>query len=1156
MLSKKFIHLHLHTEYSLLDGFVKLNEVFQKVKDLNMDAVAITDHGSMFGVVKFYKLAKKNNIKPIIGCELYTAQRKLSDKNAARDKSIGHLIMLVKNDIGYQNLIKLVSISYKEGFYYKPRVDYEIIEKYSEGLVVLSGCLAGEIQKEILNDNYKKAKEIALNFKRIFKDDFYLEMQDHNIERQKKVNRGLIKLSKEINVKLVATNDVHYLNKEDSIIHDALLCIQTGKIMEETDRMKFPSNEFYLKSYDEMYEIFENVENCLDNTVEIANKCNYDFDFSKMHLPVYKIESDLTSYEYLKALCVDGLKERYEIIDEKLKLRLQNELNVIKQMGFEDYFLIVWDFIKVAKEKGIYVGPGRGSAGGSLVAYSLKITDVDPIKYGLIFERFLNPERITMPDIDIDFEDTRRHEVIDYVIDKYGIDNVSQIITFGTMAARAAVRDVGRVLNITYSKVDKVAKTINRMNTLTEELKNNIELKKLVRQDDEIKTLIKFAKRLEGVPRHASTHAAGVVISKKSVDSYVPLYMQDHSITTQYDMTLLEELGLLKMDFLGLRTLTIIKNSILLIEKNLNKTIVIEDIDIEDAKTYELISKGDTLGVFQLESSGMQKFMKQLKPKNIEDIIAGLSLYRPGPMESIPIYIKNKNNPENITYLHPLLKPILEVTYGILVYQEQVMEIVRKLAGYSYGRSDLVRRMMGKKKIEVMKKEREIFIYGQVDLNGRVIVEGCIRRGVNKEIANIIFDDMVDFAKYAFNKSHAAGYAVIAYQTAYLKTHYTVEFMAALMTSVLGNHSKLSLYIQNSKDLGIELLSPNINKSYKNFAVENGNIRYGLLAIKNVGTGIIKEIESKRKNKLFNGFVEFCERIESSELNKRDIESLIKSGAFDGFNLYRSQLLAIFDRVVSSVHTNSRKNVRGQVSLFEGNNSIGNDSIINYDIPNINELNDDILLQFEKEVLGIYLSNHPFSKWRKKFENLKIQNINEFIEKVKNQEEKYDSKQTVLIGMISKMNLKVTKNSNEMAFLTIEDIYNEQEIIVFPKVYYSNKNILKVGNPIIVRGKISYDETEVPKIIALKIEKINDSLIEKMNENNKKLYIKIKNYKIDDIKLIKRVLNASKGEKKVVIYLESKKEKLELDGNFLVAYSEKLKIDLEKITGENSVKYC
>ena len=1156
MLNNKFVHLHLHTEYSLLDGFVKLDEMFDKIKELNMDTVAITDHGSMFGVVNFYKLAKKNNIKPIIGCEVYTAQRKLTDKSSVRDKSIGHLILLVKNNIGYQNLIKLVSISYKDGFYYKPRIDYEVLEKYSEGLIVLSACLAGEIQREILYDNYSKAKEIALNFKRVFKDDFYLEMQDHNMKEQKKVNRALIKLSKEINVKLVATNDVHYLVKEDSAIHDALLCIQTGKIIEETDRMKFPSNEFYLKSYEEMYEIFQNVENCLDNTIEVANKCNYDFDFTQMHLPAYKVESNLTSFEYLKLLCVSGLKQRYKDINDKLKKRLDYELDVIKEMGYEDYFLIVYDFIKVAKEKGIFVGPGRGSAGGSLVAYVLKITEVDPIKYGLIFERFLNPERITMPDIDIDFEDSRRHEVIEYVIKKYGMDNVSQIITFGTMAARAAIRDVGRVLNITYSKVDRVAKSVNRMNSLKDELKSNKQLQDLIYDDDEIKTLIKFATRLEGVPRHASTHAAGVVISKKTVDSYVPLYVQDNNVSTQYDMTILEELGLLKMDFLGLRTLTIIKNTLLLIEKNRNKKIDIDLIDVEDKETYKLIASGDTLGVFQLESTGMRKFMKQLNPKSIEDVIAGISLYRPGPMESIPMYIKNKNNPDDIKYLHPLLKPILEVSYGILVYQEQVMEIVRKLAGYSYGRSDLVRRAMGKKKIEVMKKERDIFINGQVDSSGEVIVDGCVRRGVSEKIGNIVFDDMVDFAKYAFNKSHAAGYAMIAYQTAYLKTHYTVEFMAALMTSVVGNHEKLSLYIQNTKTLKIELLAPNVNKSFKYFVVEGNNIRYGLLAIKNVGRGIIGEIEDKRKDSPFNNFVEFCERVESSELNKRDIESLIKAGAFDDFKLYRSQLLAIFDRVVSSIHNSSRKNVRGQVSFFESNNNFIDQSVINYDVPNIKELKEDILLQFEKEVLGIYLTSHPFSKWMKKFKNVKIQNISEFIEKVKSQEEKYDEKQVVLIGQISKISYKTTKNSNEMAFLTIEDMYGEQDIIVFPKTYYNVKNLLKINNPIIVRGTINFNDTELPKIIAMKIEKITDELIEKMNNNNRKLYLKIKKYNNDDIISIKRVLLDSSGNKSVILYFEDINKKLVLKEKYAISYSEKLKLNLEEIVGKDSVKYC
>lgn len=1156
MSNKKFVHLHLHTEYSLLDGFVKLDELFDKVKALDMDTVAITDHGSMFGVVNFYKKAKENNIKPIIGCEVYTAQRRLTDKSSVKDKSIGHLILLVKNERGYKNLIKLVSLAYKKGFYYKPRIDYEVLADYSEGLVVLSACLAGDIQKSLLNGNYKKAKEIALNLKEIFQDDFYLELQDHKMSEQKKVNRGLIKLSKEIQVKLVATNDVHYLNKEDSNIHDALLCIQTGKIIEESQRMKFPSDEFYLKSYDEMNAIFENVENCLDNTLEVAEKCNFNFDFSKMHLPAYTIQSNLTSVEYLKTLCYQGLENRYSEVTDELKERLDTELSVIEEMGYEDYFLIVWDFIKYAKENGIFVGPGRGSAGGSLVSYCLRITDVDPIKYGLIFERFLNPERITMPDIDIDFEDTRRQEVIDYVIDKYGTDNVSQIITFGTMAARAAVRDVGRVLNINYTKVDRVAKTIDRRNSLSEEVKKNEKLKELMYNDDEVKTIIKYAKRLEGIPRHASTHAAGVVISKKPVDYYVPLYVQDGNVSTQYDMTLLEELGLLKMDFLGLRNLTTIKNTLSIIKKTRNVVIDIDTLDLDDDMTFDLIAKGNTLGIFQLESTGMIRFMKQLKPRNIEDIIAGISLYRPGPMESIPKYIENRNHPEGIKYLHPLLKPILEVTYGILVYQEQVMEIVRKLAGYSYGRSDLVRRAMSKKKMKVMEKEREIFIHGQVNAKGEVVVDGCLRRGVSEKVANIIFDDMIDFARYAFNKSHAAGYAMIAYQTAYLKTRYTVEFMAALMTSVLGNHTKLSLYIQNAKKMGMELLKPDVNHSYKNFAVEDGNIRYGLHAIKNVGTGIIKEIIAKRKSGLFNSFIGFCERIEPSELNKRDIESLIKAGAFDSFGLHRSQLLAIFDRVVTSIHDNSRKNVKGQVSLFEVNEALVNHNIIDYDIPDIDELRENILLQFEKEVLGIYLSSHPFSKWRQKFDDFSIQNIGEFIEKVKGKEDVYDNKSVVLIGMISKFNLKITKNSNEMAFITIEDIYNEQDIIVFPKTFNRVKNVLKLNNPIIIKGRINFDDSDIPKIIAVKIEKIDDALVEQMKKNNKKMYIKMKKYNKKDISKLKRVLKKYPGSQNVVLYFEDLKKKYELKSDFRIQYSKELINAIESIVGPEGAKYC
>lgn len=1158
MSNKKFAHLHLHTEYSLLDGFVKIDELFERVKNLGMEAVAITDHGDMFGVVEFYKKAKNHGIKPIIGCEVYTANRKLTNKSPVKDKKIGHLVLLVKNQKGYNNLIKLVSIAYEKGFYYKPRIDYDLLKKYSEGLIVLSACLAGDIQKSLSNDNYKKAKKIALRLKKIFKDDFYLELQDHGIKKQKKVNRLLIKLSKDIDVKLVATNDVHYLKKEDSTVHDALLCIQTGKIVQENDRMKFPTDEFYLKSYDEMYDIFENVQNCLTNTVEVADKCQFDFDFSKMHLPEYPLENK-SSKEKLKQLCFEGLKDRYCEINSELKERLNFELNIINEMGYEDYFLIVWDFIKYAKNKGIYVGPGRGSAGGSLVSYVLKITNVDPIKYGLIFERFLNPERITMPDIDIDFEDNRRQEVIDYVKDKYGHEKVSQIITFGTMAARGAIRDVGRVLNISYSKVDRIAKVVNRTNSLKYELENNKKLQGFYKKDKEIKKMIKFAKRLEGIPRHASTHAAGVVISKKSVDSYVPLYIQDGNISTQYDMTLLEELGLLKMDFLGLRNLTIIKNAVELINQKYDKDIDIHNLDLNDKLTFDLISSGDTLGVFQLESSGMRRFMQKLRPNCVEDIIAGISLYRPGPMESIPKYIENKNNPEKIEYLHPLLKPILKVTNGILVYQEQVMEIVRKLAGYSYGRSDLVRRAMGKKKIKVMQKERKFFIHGKKDSQGNVKITGCIRNGVSEKIANIIFDDMVDFAKYAFNKSHAAGYALIGYQTAYLKAHFPKEFLAALMTSVMGNHSKLSLYIQNAKEKDIKVLPPDVNRSFEKFVVEDGNIRYGLLGVKNVGKGIIDSLVKIREEREFEGFIDFCERVESKELNKRAIESLIKAGAFDKFKLLRSQLLAIFDKIVDSVHQNSRKNVKGQVSLFQTSEKMNSDNIINYNIPEIKELKESVLLKFEKDMLGIYLSSHPFSKYRDKMAHFNIQTIGEFVQKVEGKEEKYDSKKVVLIGMISEVKKKITKNSNQMAFVTIEDSFNEQELIIFPSLYSRVKNVLNLQNPVIIKGKINYDNTNNPKIIVNKLKKITDNLIENMKKSSedKKLYIKLTKYNKESIFKIKNILRKYKNlnGKQVIIYIEESKKKKVLKDKYKLTDEFSILKQLKQDFGKNNVKY-
>ncbi|HKL10029.1 MAG TPA: DNA polymerase III subunit alpha, partial [Clostridia bacterium] len=842
MKKKGFAHLHVHTEYSLLDGYARINEIFKEVKSLGMEAVAITDHGSMFGVVDFYKKALKEGIKPIIGCEVYTAPRTMKDRDSSKDKNAGHLVLLAENNEGYKNLIKLVSKAYIEGFYYKPRIDYELLKEHTEGIIALSACLAGDVQRLIMERNPEKAREKARCLSEMFgKDNFYLELQDHGIPEQKLVNQELVKMSKELEIPLVATNDVHYIRKEDSRAHDILLCIQTGKILSDTERMKFPTDEFYLKSREEMAELFDYAPQALENTVEIAERCNVTFDFDQIYLPEFDVPEETANNEYLRKLCLKGLSERYGEVTEELLERFEYEIGVIEEMGYVDYFLIVWDFIRFAKESGIVVGPGRGSCGGSIVAYVLKITDVDPIRYNLIFERFLNPERITMPDIDIDFEDDRRQEVIEYVVEKYGKEKVAQIITFGTMAARAAIRDVGRVLDVPYGDVDRIAKLVptDLGITIGKALEISSEFKSLYDSDQNSKYLIDNALKLEGMPRHASTHAAGVVISKDAVDEYVPLYLHDDSVVTQFTMGLLEELGLLKMDFLGLRNLSVIKNALKFIEINQCKKIDLTAITFDDAEVFGMISKGDTLGVFQLESAGMRQFMKELKPESFEDIIAGISLFRPGPMDSIPVYIKNKNNPKEIKYVHESLRGILDVTYGCLVYQEQVMQVVRELGGYSYGRSDLVRRAMSKKKMDVMQKERQYFIHGKNGDNGTIEIEGCMRKGVPEEAANKIFDDMIDFAKYAFNKSHAAAYAILAYQTAYLKRYYPVEFMAALLTSVTGNSAKVAQYIQDCKRMGINVLPPDINTSYKHFTVNGGNINFGLLAIKNVGKGII-----------------------------------------------------------------------------------------------------------------------------------------------------------------------------------------------------------------------------------------------------------------------------------------------------------------------------
>lgn len=1167
-MTKNFVHLHLHSEYSLLDGYTRISKLFSKAKELKMDSVAITDHGAMFGVVDFYKEAMKHGIKPIIGCEVYTAPRTRFDKDPVKDKSMGHLVLLAKNNNGYDNLIKIVSKGYTEGFYYKPRIDFEVLEQYSEDIICLSACLAGDIKRKILNGDYEGAKQMALRLNGIFgQGNFYLEMQDHGIEEQKVVNKNVIKLSKETGIPLVATNDVHYLSKDDHTNHDILLCIQTGKTVDEEGRMRFPSNEFYLKSYDEMAKLFPYALEAIENTAKIADMCNVEFDFNQMHLPGFDVPEEYSQNEYLRKLCYEGLERRYEQITEEIRERLEYELKTIEGMGYVDYFLIVWDFIKYAKDNGIIVGPGRGSCGGSIVAYTLNITDIDPIKYSLIFERFLNPERVTMPDIDIDFEDERRQEVIDYVIRKYGKEKVAQIITFGTMAARGAIRDVGRAINMSYGEVDKIAKQIPHQLGITIEkaLELNPKLKEMYQNDDNAKHLIDSAMAVEGMPRHASTHAAGVVISKKAVNEYVPLYLHDNNVTTQFNMNLLEELGLLKMDFLGLRNLTVLKEATRLIKYNRGIEIDLEKIPYDDPKTYELISSGETLGVFQLESSGMRQFMKDLKPETLEDIIAGISLFRPGPMDSIPKYIQNKNNPQNVKYLHPKLENILKVTYGCLVYQEQVMQVVRELGGYSFGRSDLVRRAMSKKKMDVMRKERDYFINGKIDEENNIEIVGCVRNGVSEDIANIIFDDMIDFAKYAFNKSHAASYAVLAYQTAYLKCHYPVEFMAALMTSIMGNSSKVAQYIGDCKRLGIEILPPHVNESFSKFTVSEDKIRFGLLAIKNVGNGIINSIVKIRQSKVFTSFIDFCERVETRELNKRAVESMIKAGVFDTFNVTRAGLLAAYERIIEGIHQDRRRNIEGQVSLFNAFDDNLPDTIKNDVLPDVKEFPDKYLLNFEKEILGIYLSGHPLSEYEELIGKVATANSSDLkeMQDANNTLGLRDGQKIIITGIVMKKQDKTTKNNNLMAFLTLEDMFGTIEVIAFPGVYDRSIQYLYEDSIVIVVGKINLKEDEEPKIIADSIvplteEKVSMILSKKRPalRRQKKMYLKLRDRDTIIMKRIKQVLQKRKGTTPVYLYIESEKVKLLADKDLWVEIDEEVIDELKKIIGKDSIKVC
>jgi DNA polymerase-3 subunit alpha len=1122
-MSKDFVHLHVHTEYSLLDGFSRVPNLIKRAKELNMSAIAITDHGNMFGVIDFYKTAKKEGIKPIIGCEVYTAPRTIRDKDPNYDKHQGHLVLLAKNMQGYKNLIKLVSISYTEGFYYKPRVDLEELEKHSEGIIALSACLAGDVAKSLMNRNYDKAKFYATKYNDIFGEgNFYLEVQDHNIPEQKEVNAGIIKLSKETGIPLVATNDIHYVKKEDSKTHDVLMCIQMGKTVDDPNRMRFGSEEFYLKSREEMEEAFSYIEEALDNTVKIAEMCDIEFDFNTIHLPKYDVPDGKTPESYLRELCFKGLEERYGEPDQEAIDRLNFELDVIVKMGYVEYFLIVWDFINFSKQNDILVGPGRGSAAGSIVAYTLKITDIDPIKYSLLFERFLNPERVSMPDIDIDFCYERREEVIDYVKRKYGEDHVAQIITFGTMGAKAAIRDVGRVLDTPYSKVDRIAKEIPFAlgMTIDKALDTNPNLQSMYDEDGETKEIIDLSKQIEGMLRHASTHAAGVVISKDSVDEYVPLYKHQDSITTQFTMTTLEELGLLKMDFLGLRTLTVINDALELIEKNreakgYTEVIDFSKMDYDDPKVYELLASGNTLGVFQLESAGMRSFMKQLKPDKFEDIIAGISLYRPGPMYSIPKYVENKNNPEKVTYLHEKLRPIMDVTYGCLVYQEQVMQVVRDLGGYSYGRSDLVRRAMSKKKMDVMEEERQYFIHGKYDDEGNIEIMGCVRNGVPEEAANEIFDDMIDFAKYAFNKSHAAAYGVLAYETAYLKTHYPVEFMAALITSIMGNTDKVVEYIRECKAMNIEVLPPNINKSFSKFSVEGNNIRFGLAAVKNVGVNIINNIIDERQNVgEFPDFMDFIKRLDQKDTNKRVIESLIKCGAFDDISGNRAGLMSGYEPLLDSIAMDRKKNIKGQISLFDGLGDAEEDNGIQdlYTIPIVKEYDEKVRLGLEKEVLGMYVSGHPLSEYEEEILE-RTSTDNGKLNALKDDEEnflKLNETDVIMGGMIVKKSVKTTRKNDLMAFVDLEDLYGSIEVIVFPQLLQKYNDVLNEDGIVVIKGTLSIKEEEEAKLIAREIKDILDH--SEFNENNyrrpngnfvqynkvvqsKKIYIKIDSLK-------------------------------------------------------------
>ncbi len=1146
-----FAHLHVHTEYSLLDGSNKIKECISRVKELGMDSVAITDHGVMFGVIDFYRAAKAEGIRPILGCEVYVAPGSRFDKETggSGEDRYHHLVLLAENNTGYQNLMKIVSRGFTEGYYYKPRVDMEILEEYHEGIIALSACLAGEVQRNILRGMYAEGKEAALRYERVFgKGNFFLELQDHGMQEQKTVNQSLLRMSEETGIQLVATNDIHYTYKEDVKPHDILLCIQTGKKLQDEDRMRYEGGQYYIKSEEEMRNLFPYALKALENTQSIAERCNVEIEFGVTKLPKFDVPEGYDSWQYLNKLCFEGLEKRYDPVAVELKERLEYELSVIKSMGYVDYFLIVWDFIKDARDHDIIVGPGRGSAAGSIVSYCLGITSIDPIKYQLLFERFLNPERVSMPDIDIDFCYERRQEVIDYVVKKYGSDRVVQIVTFGTMAARGVIRDVGRVMDLPYAFVDTIAKMVpTELNiTLTKALSANSELRNMYEEDPQVKELIDMSKRLEGLPRHTSMHAAGVVISQKAVDEYVPLSLgSDGSVTTQFTMTTLEELGLLKMDFLGLRTLTVIQNAAELAGKSAGHPIDMEKIDYDDKEVLESIGTGRTDGVFQLESAGMKSFMKELKPHSLEDIIAGISLYRPGPMDFIPQYVKGKNHSGTITYDCPQLEPILAPTYGCIVYQEQVMQIVRDLAGYTLGRSDLLRRAMSKKKGDVMQKERQNFVYG----NEAEGVPGCVKNGIDEKTANKIYDEMIDFAKYAFNKSHAAAYAVVSYQTAYLKYYYPVEFMAALMTSVIDNPSKVSEYIYSCRQMGIEILPPDINKGMGNFSVDQGNIRYGLAAIKSIGRPVIQAIIAEREaNGAFKNLKDFIERLSGKEVNKRTIESFIKAGAFDGLGGTRKQFMMIYLKILEQVNQERKYSMTGQMSLFD---LVDDEQKKEFDValPDVGEYEKEMKLAFEKEVIGVYLTGHPLEdyeeKWRK---SISKTTLDFQIDEETGRARVHDGAREIVGGMITAKTIKYTKNNKTMAFLTIEDLAGTVEVVVFPRDYEKTQRFLEEDSKVFVRGRVSEEDDAPSKLIC-------ESIVP-FDQTKKELWIQYRNkeaYLAEEQNLLK-MLKESDGNDPVVIYCKEEKAIKRLPAGRNIKIEQGLLSVLTNYYGESCIK--